>query len=243
MSELMADPPGPVAGGVVGIPGPVDYARGQPLKLANLPLWEGRISAEGLSDQLGLPILLANDADLAALGEHRFGAGRGYADMAYVTASTGVGAAAILGERLVSGRLSLAELGHTVIDRTSGETVETLGSGTALARLAGEDGAVVAAKAKAGDNDALRQFKEIARDLAIGVFNFVQLFSPEIVVIGGGMSEAGDLLLDPIRAKLRDIGPGRLSSIPDVVRAVGGDDAGLRGAAAYWGDFHQGPGS
>ena len=159
--------------------------------------------------------------------------------MAYVTSSTGVGATAILGGRLVRGKSSLAELGHTVIDRTSGETVETLGSGTALARLAGEDGAAVAAKAKAGDSDALRQFTEVARNLAIGVFNFVQLFSPEIVVIGGGMSEAGDLPLDPIRAKLRDIGPGRLSSIPNVVRAIGGDDAGLRGAAAYWGDYHR----
>ena len=128
-----------VEGVVVGVPGPIDYAAGAPTMLVNLPAWEGHVSEAALSDGLGLDVLLANDADLAALGEHRFGAGRDFDDIAYVTVSTGVGAGVVLGGRLVRGRLSLAELGHTVIDRHTMQTVEDLGSGTALGRLAGEN--------------------------------------------------------------------------------------------------------
>jgi glucokinase len=234
MRALFADARGPVAGAVVGVPGPIDYSSGEVLRLSNLPGWEGPISAGHLTEEFGLPVLLANDADLAALGEHRYGAGRGSSDMLYLTCSTGVGAGVILDGRLVHGRLSLAEVGHTIIDRSSHETVERLGSGTALARLAGEDAASVAARARAGDADARRHFAAVAEDFAIGVFNLVHCYSPQIVVIGGGMSQAGDLLLEPIRAMLGQCSAGCPASRASVVRAEGGDDVGLRGAAAYW---------
>jgi len=224
----------PIAGAVVGVPGPVDYSRGQVLKLPNLPAWEGNVSGAGLSADLGVSVLLANDADLAALGEHRYGAGRGCQDMLYVTSSTGVGAGVIIGGRLLHGRLSLAEAGHTIIDRTTGGTLEGLGSGTAVARAAGEDAAAVAARAGQGDPDALRYFAAAAEAFAIGVFNLVHCFSPEIVVIGGGMSQAGELLLGPVRAILERCGSGCPASHAKVVRAEGGDDVGLRGAGAYW---------
>ena len=223
---------GDVAGVVVGVPGPIDYAAGAPTMLVNLPAWEGRVSAAALSAELGLDVLIANDADLAALGEHRFGAGRGFDDVAYVTVSTGVGAGVVLGGRLVRGRLSLAELGHTVIDRHTMETVEDLGSGTALGRLAGEDAAAVSDRAQRGDTEAAALFRKAADALAVGVFNLVQLFSPQVVVIGGGMSQAGELLLDPVRRALESCPASR----PSVVRADAGDDAGLKGAAAYWAD-------
>ena len=229
-----------ISGAVVGMPGPINYERGEGLKLPNLPDWTGHISAARLSTEVGLPVLLANDADLAALGEHRYGAGIGSRDMLYVTSSTGVGAGVILGGRLLRGELSLAEVGHTIIDRATRETVESLGSGTALARLAGEDAASVEARAVAGDIDALQHFATVAGDFAIGVFNLVHCFSPEIVVIGGGMSQAGDLLLDPIRAMLEQCGATCSSSRAKVVRAEGGDDVGLKGAAAYWTDYHEG---
>ena len=226
-----------IKGAVVGMPGPIDYQKGEVLNLPNLPDWEGHVSADSLSKELGIPVLLANDADLAALGEHRFGAGRGYRDMAYVTVSTGVGAGVILGGRLVHGKLSLAEVGHTIIDRETRGTVENLGSGTALARLAGEDAASVEARARDGDPDALRYFATVAGDLAIGVFNLVHCFSPEIVVVGGGMSQAGDLILEPIRRVFDACGAGCPSSRVEVVRARGGDDVGLRGAAAFWTEY------
>ncbi len=227
----------PIAGAVVGVPGPVDYSRGEVLKLPNLPNWDGSISAGALSAELGIPVLLANDADLAALGEHRYGAGRGSEDMLYVTSSTGVGAGVIIGARLLHGRLSLAEAGHTIIDRATGGTLESLGSGTALARAGGEDAASVAARAAKGDADAVRCFGNAAEAFAVGVFNLVHCFSPEIVVIGGGMSQAGELLLGPVREKLARCGNVCPASQAKVVRAEGGDDVGLRGGYAYWTDY------
>ena len=227
---------GEVDGVVVGVPGPIDYAAGAPTMLVNLPAWEGHVSAAALSDELGLDVLLANDADLAALGEHRFGAGRGFDDVAYVTVSTGVGAGVVLGGRLVRGRLSLAELGHTIIDRHTMETVEDLGSGTALGRLAGENAAAVSARALGGDPEAKALFRKAADALAVGVFNLVHLFSPQVVVVGGGMSQAGSLLLDPVRQALGACPASCPASRASVVRADAGDDAGLKGAAAYWAD-------
>ena len=223
---------GDIEGVVAGVPGPIDYSAGAPTMLVNLPAWEGYVSAPRLSSVLGLDVLLANDADLAALGEHRFGAGMGFDDVAYVTVSTGVGAGVVLGGRLVRGRLSLAELGHTIIDRHAMKTVEDLGSGTALGRLAGENAASVSARAQEGDAEAAALFREAADALAVGVFNLVHLFSPQVVVIGGGMSQAGDLLLDPVREMLEK----RTGSRVSVARAATGDDAGLKGAAAYWAD-------
>ena len=234
LAEAIDGPGGPPAAVVIGIPGPVDYSAGVPLMLPNLPDWEGHVQASRLEAELGLPVVLANDADLAALGEYAYGAGRDSIDMVYVTVSTGVGAGVVLGGKLVRGRLSLAEIGHTIIDRRSRETVETLGSGTALGRLSGEDGASVAARAARGDPETARQFREVAENLAVGVFNLAHLFSPDMAVIGGGMSQAGDLLLDPVRDAFNACQPGCPAAGVTVVRAEGGDDAGLKGAAALW---------
>ena len=222
-------------GAVVGLPGVVDYSRGEVLTLPNLPDWErGSLSAARLGAELGVPVLFANDADLAALGEHRYGAGRGSQDMLYVTSSTGVGAGVVISGRLLHGRLSLAEAGHTIIDWATGGTLEGLGSGTALARAAGEDAAAVAARAAAGDPVASRHFATTAEAFAVGVLNLVHCYSPEVVVIGGGMSQAGELLLGPVRERLERCGDGGVASKVKVVKAQGNDDVGLRGAYAYW---------
>jgi len=225
-----------VVGAVVGVPGPVDYWSGDVIRLPNLPGWEERVRASILAEELGLPVLIANDADLAALGEHRYGAGRGSDDMLYVTSSTGVGAGVIIGGRLLHGRLSLAEAGHTIIDLSTGGTLEGMGSGTALARAAAEDAASVAARAASGDPDAVQLFERAADAFAVGVFNLVHCFSPQIVVIGGGMSQAGELLLGPVRRRLATCGRACPASRARVVAANGGDDAGLRGGFAYWMD-------
>ncbi len=223
-----------VQGAVVGVPGPVSYADGTVIRLPNLPGWEQSISARRLADEMGLPVILANDADLAALGEHRYGAGQGTSDMLYVTSSTGVGAGVIIEGRLLYGQRSLAEAGHMIIERSTGGTVESLGSGTALGRAAGEDGAAVTLRAQAGDEQAQALFQEAADAFATGVYNLVHCFMPERVVIGGGVSEAGDLLLDPIRDRLRRCDPDCSAGAADVVIASGGDDVGLRGGFALW---------
>ena len=239
MRAAIAASPVTLGGAVVGIAGPLSYAEGLSLKMPNLPRWEGHISAQGLADATRLPVVLANDADLAALGEHRFGAGRGVDDMVYVTVSTGVGAGVILNGRLLHGRRSLAEIGHTTIDRQTGGTVEQLGSGTALGRIAGIGGAEVTERAHAGDREALVAFSEVAGSLAIGVMNLVLCFMPERVVIGGGVSQSGDLLLDPVRARIAADSSG-VATRPEVVIASGGDDVGLLGGLALWRDLATG---
>ena len=235
--EAVAASPLPVGGAVVGIAGPIDYHLGVPRALPHLPAWEGCVSAQGLADAVGMPVVVANDADLAALGEQRFGAGAGAQDVVYLTASTGVGGGVVLGGRLLRSRYSVAEIGHTVIDRESGASVEGLGSGTALAELSGDDPAAVSARAAAGDERAAALFREVADAFSLGVLNAALCFMPERVVIGGGMSQAGDLLLGPVRERIA-AGPAVLPLRPeDVVLATGGDDAGLRGAYALWLDL------
>jgi glucokinase len=220
---------------VVAVPGIVDYAaRAVPL-LPNLPRWHGGVSAAALEAATGQPVLLGNDADLAALGEQRAGAGRGTDDMVYVTCSTGVGAGVILGGRLLHGARSLGEVGQTVIDWHSGDTVEQLGSGSALARVAGDDPAAVTARAAAGDPRAREQLAAVAAAFATGVLTLAYCFMPQRIVVGGGVAAgAGALLLDPVRARLAAAGPYLALGAADVVAAALGDAAALHGARALW---------
>lgn len=222
----------PAAGAVVGVPGPVDYEGGEVLALPNLPGWERHLAARRLERALGIAVLLANDADLAALGEHRYGAGRGGADMLYVGVGTGVGGGVVLGGRLLRGRRSAAEVGHFIIDHQSGATVEQLGSGTALARLAGEPAITVGERAMAGDRAAQALVREVADAVAVGVVNAVYAFMPERVVIGGGLAHLGALLLDPVRERLARARPRHAVTTEHVMLAERGDEAGLLGAYA-----------
>ena len=146
--------PGKIEGAVIGVPGMVDYHNQEVVKLPNLAAWEGTISGQRLSSALGLETLLANDADLGALGEYRYGAGRGSQDIVYVAAGTGVGSGIVLNGRLLKGRFSLGEIGHTIIDRTTGGTVEELASGIALRRSLGLDVSELAERAGKGDPEA-----------------------------------------------------------------------------------------
>ncbi len=131
---------------VVGLPGGVDYEAGRLLWAPHLPeQWPDLLSSEGLSAQLGLAVHIANDADLAAVGEALFGAGRGSAAVAYLTISTGIGAGVVHGGRVLRGSRSLAEVGHTIVDWRAWQeggpcTLEELGSGNGVARLARETG-------------------------------------------------------------------------------------------------------
>jgi glucokinase len=223
-----------VSHAVIGVPGVVDYDAGLALALPQLPAWH-EVSAASLSEALGVSVTLANDADLAALGEHRFGAGAGTQHLVYVTCSTGVGAGVVVGGRLLRTRYSLGEIGHTIIDWHSGRTVEQEGSGSGIAARTNESAASIAARAANGDAEAAAQFGRLADALGVGVMTMVLCFMPDRVVIGGGVSQAGDLLLDPVRARIR-----LLQHIPftaeQIVRSQLGDDSGLQGAYVYWHD-------
>lgn len=229
---------------VIGVPGRVDYREGRLEHAPNLPpRWPGALQADALSERLGVPVSIANDADVAAVGEACFGAGRGHDDVVYITFSTGVGAGVLLGGRLVSGRRSGAELGHTVLDLTAlrdgaPATVEDLASGTALERLASDrglppDGETIVEHVRAGDTTARSVWDEVVDSLAAATTNLAHLYSPSVIVLGGGLGRNGDLLLEPVRRHLAERGPLRLPEPVAVEVAALGDDAGLIGAAGW----------
>lgn len=235
---------GVVERAVIAVPGTVNHADGRLEHAPNLPPhWPAALEEAGLGERLGVAVDLANDADAAAVGETYFGAGQGHDDVVYLTVSTGVGAGVLLGRRLVAGRRSLAEVGHTVVDlpayrRGRPATVEDLGSGTALERAAADaglpaDGRAVVELVEAGDAAAQRLWEELVAVVAVGVRNLVLLFAPEVVVLGGGVGSTGEVLRAPLAERLQaDPPPGR--DRPVALRtAVLGDDAGLVGAAAW----------
>jgi glucokinase len=228
---------------VVGLPGAVDYTSGRLLWAPNLPKqWPAQLSAESLSAHLRLPVNIANDADLAAVGEATFGAGAGSDAVAYLTISTGIGAGVVLDGCLVRGARSLAELGHVVVDWRAwrdGEpcTVEDLGSGGGVARMAAGAGLGtirahdVRARAEAGEPRAVAVWEQAIAACAAGVSNLVMSFYPSTVVIGGGLGRQRGFF-EP----LRDTVLQRPRHHPDdltIVRSLLGDDAGLSGAAAW----------
>ncbi len=226
---------------VVAVPGRVDHQAGTLLHAPNLPpRWPPVLTRAALESQLDVSVTLANDADVAAVGEGYFGAGRGHADVVYMTISTGVGAGILVGGRLLLPRYSAGEVGHSVIDRVlaaagADGTVEGLGSGTAInraARAAGLDavGRDIARLVAAGDPDATAAWEPAIFAAALGVVNLAHLVAPTIAVIGGGVGRNADLVLPTIRAALARLGP---VAPPRVIAAALGDDPGLVGAAAW----------
>jgi glucokinase len=217
---------------VVGLPGRIDHVGGRMLWGPNLHEdWSDGLREAEVAQALGLPVHFANDADLAAVGETYHGAGRGYEDVVYITISTGFGAGAVLGRKLVRGRWSVAEVGHTLLDLNTLETPEDLASGSALARLAGRPGPEVVQRAAAGDVEAEAVLGRVVHAGAVAAVNLAHLFSPQVVVVGGGLGMVGDRVLGPMRALMAERGPRELDVT--IVNAECGDDAGLRGAASW----------
>ena len=233
-----------VDGAVVGLPGRIDYGVGRLEYAPNIdPSWRDELTEERLAGDLGVPVALANDADLAAVGEAWFGAGRPFRDVAYLTISTGIGAGVVTGGLLVHGRRSVAEVGHTIVDgqrllEGRKATVEDLGSGTALTELAQEAGIAEDAKelvelVRGGDVTATRILERVTFAAAMGAVNLAHLFTPDVIVVGGGLGLVGDLVLDPIRLLVAERGPRAMPEPICVVNAELGDAAGLTGAAAW----------
>ena len=228
---------------VVGLPGAVDYAAGQLLWAPNLPKqWPAQLSTEGLTGHLGLPVSIANDADLAAVGEAAFGAGAASSAVAYLTISTGIGAGVVHGGRLLRGTRSLAEVGHVVVDWRAWReglpcTVEDLGSGSGVARMASAAGLgtksarEVKERAESGEPAAVAIWQQAIAACAAGVSNLIMSFYPSTVIIGGGMGRQ-----ERFFESLRDMVLQRPGHHPDdlrIVRSTLGDDAALCGAAAW----------
>jgi glucokinase len=243
-----------------GIPCVFDDRTATAVMAVNLALANIRF-ADVMAERLGLPVFVDNDANAAVLAEHAGGAARGASEVALLTIGTGIGGGLILGGRLYRGAIgAAAELGHMVIDMDGPPCqgncpnrgcLEALASGTALAReaerLAGEHpdsglaralrdgrelaGPLVTELAHDGDTAAREALTLIGTRLGVGIANLVNIFNPEVVVIGGGVIAAGELLLAPAHAEVgrRALPPGR--DLVRIVAASFGVEAGMLGAA------------
>ncbi|MFL6333417.1 MAG: ROK family protein [Pyrinomonadaceae bacterium] len=240
----------------IGCGGPLDRQRGLILSPPNLPGWDAFPVVKIVEERLGVPALLDNDANAAALGEHRYGAGQGYRHLVYITQSTGIGGGVIVRGELVHGVYDGAgEVGHMTVLPDGPECgcggrgcLEALCSGTALARRARESlaaggssslsslspnevtGRAVAEAARAGDALASAVWEEMIHYLAVGVGNLFNILAPEAIVIGGGVSEAGEQLFGPLRERVR----ARVRMLPpeqiNILQASLGGDSALHGA-------------
>lgn len=247
--------------GAVGLAaaGFVDAAGSHVMFAPHLP-WHGEPVRELLAARLAVPVALDNDANCAALAEWMYGAARGSASTLVVTLGTGIGGALVLDGRVLHGANGMAgEFGHMQVV-PDGEPCpcggagcwEQYSSGNALVRFARErvgrqptllesacggdpallTGPVVTAAAEEGDLLAREAFQWVGDWLGVGLANLVAAFDPELVVVGGGVSAAGDRLLEPARAALaRSLVGGADRVVPPVVAARLGPAAGLVGAA------------
>jgi glucokinase len=259
VSAARAARPDAVAVGL-GIPATINQERGVAIAAVNLPLQDLPVR-DVVSERVGLPVFLDNDANVAALAEYRYGAARGKPTMVMLTIGTGIGGGLILGGEIFRGATGAgAELGHVVIQADGPPCqgncpnhgcVEALASGTALGRegrAAAEsapdsalgklhaegvevDGLAVTEAALAGDETAIGVFDLIGSRLGVACASFANIFEPEAIVVGGGVIKAGDLLLEPARAEVRARALDPMNQTP-ILEATLGNDAGMIGAAA-----------
>lgn len=227
-----------------GLPSRIDQRRGRAVASVNIPL-TGVDFRDRMHERHGLPVGIDNDANAAAVAEWRVGAAQGAEDVVMLTLGTGVGGGLILGGEPYRGATgSGAELGHIVLELDGPPCgcggrghLESFAAGPAADRAAvelygaGADAHHLVRRAQAGEPKAVEALARIGRYLGAGIATFVNVFEPEVIVIGGGFGEAaGDFLLGPARGVLAQDGlsPGRESV--RIVEARLGADAGLIGA-------------
>jgi predicted NBD/HSP70 family sugar kinase len=235
-----------VAGVGMGLPGPVHGPTGELGDSTILPGWVGVRAADAMSDALGRTVEVENDANLGALSEWMWGAGRGAENMAYLKVSTGIGAGFIIGGRPYTGTSGTAgEIGHTVIDPTgpvcrcgNRGCLETLaGSAAMLAALRGPLGADVAVGdvigyASDGHIECVRAIADAGTAIGTAVATLCNLFNPERIVVGGDLAAAGPLLIEPLREAVRRGAVRSAAEDVNVVEGTLGERAEVLGAVA-----------
>ncbi|MGI8920520.1 MAG: ROK family protein [Solirubrobacteraceae bacterium] len=243
-----------------GIPALIDRRTGTAAACVHLPL-EGVAFGDLMAERLDLPCVVDNDANMAALAEHRFGAARGVAHAIVLTIGTGIGSGLILNGALYRGAIGAGgELGHMVVDADgplcqgacpNRGCLEAVASGSALVREARREasslpasalgqvlsagrevsGPMVTELAHDGDVAAQRAIARIGSQLGAGLSSIANIFNPELIVIGGGVIAAGELLLTPAREELERRALAPNAELVRVVPAQFGAEAGMLGAA------------
>jgi glucokinase len=256
IDELRAEQVGAIG---VGIPSTIDQQRGCAVSSVNIPL-AGLDFRDHLTERFELPAAIENDANAAALAEHRFGAGRGTRHMVMLTLGTGIGGGLILDGELYRGAQGAAgELGHITLDLDGPPCqgtcpglghLEALASGTATDRMAAEvaaerpegdlrralaagktvDARLAVDLAAEGPGDARDLLERVGFVLGNGIASLENVFNPELVVIGGGFARAGNLLLDPARKVVAERALLPARELVRIVPALLGPEAGLVGA-------------
>ncbi len=248
-----------LAGVGVGAPGPMRYGTGTITQAANLPGWRNVPLRDLLRERLQVPVLFDNDGNAAAFGEFWLGAGKDGQDLVMLTLGTGVGAGVILNGRILHGHHeNAAELGHTImvpnglpcpcgqrgcleqyasagaVARRVASAIQE-GGNSVLSDAVGQgeaiDARLVAASAQAADPVCVRVWDEACQYLAIACINIQHAYSPARVVLGGGMAEAGDFLLDRVTHHVTGQRWSLHDDLPEIVLAKLGYDAGVIGAA------------
>ncbi|MCD6568322.1 MAG: ROK family protein [Dehalococcoidia bacterium] len=242
--------------------GVIDAAKGMVVFSPNLPGWYEVPLGNIVQDHFGIPVCMGNDANLAALGEWSFGLDKKVSNLLYITVSTGIGGGIIANGRLYTGaRGAAGEVGHMTVDIggrrcNCGNTGcwETLASGTALAReavrqvaqgrrtsmlgLVGGDASridarVISRAAGEGDELARELISQVGFYLGVGLVSLVNIFDPELILIGGGVSRIGDLLFQPavqvVKERTSRMGAAAVAIKP----ALLGDDSCVLGAVAF----------
>lgn len=232
----------------VSFGGPVAPDRQRSLLSHHGPGWENYPLVDRIQAIWPVPVEMDNDANAAALGEARFGAARGYRDVLYLTVSTGVGGGIVIGGQLYRGVRGLSgEIGHTVVlpdgplcPCGKRGCVEALASGPMIGHAyATEAGMSVAPSAEEvfqraanGDARARHVLNRAIDGLGLGIANAINLLDPNVVVLGGGVSNAGDALFVPLRAAVRRYAPPSPPDAVPILRAELGDAVGILGAVA-----------
>jgi len=242
--------------------GTIDLDKGLVTLSPNLPGWCNIPLRDIVKEKYRVDTFLINDASAAALGEHHFGAGRGVNNLVLLTLGTGIGGGIIINGELYSGPCgSAGEIGHTTIDVNGPRCgcgnvgcLEMLASGTAIAQeavrrisqgerssltkiLNGKVGNITAEEvslaAQNGDSLALEVISQAATYLGVAMVNLVNIFNPEMIIIGGGMAQMGDLLLNTARQVVKERAFPLSAQAVRIVTAQLGDNAGVLGAAVF----------
>ncbi len=237
-----------VVGVGVGIPGPMDVHRRMLVSPPRMPGWDRVDIRALLSRDLNVPVFLDNDANMGALGESRFGAGRGVDQLAYIKVGTGIGCGLVINGAIYRGsRGAAGELGHLTVD-VDGPLCDC-GNRGCLEAVAGAQAIVQAATCAAGDSAALTDVADViraaqaghlpsraalemsGRSIGVALAGLVNLLNPAVIIIAGGVAHAGELLLEPIRSAIATRGLPAASAQTRVLAAELGDNAIALGAA------------